>query len=108
MDPNSSAVASNVLANVITALGPLWERKLTEADRALVRACCDDAARLGVRAMATPRTREAQLELLRERAHIHAQLSACLALGVGRLADTFWDAFRAAVNGAVTIAFAAM
>src|SRR4051812_17749081 len=101
-------VASNILANVIRALGPLWERRLTETERALVRACCADAANLGVRALATPRNRELQLVLLRERAQIHAQLANCVALGEGRLADAFWDAFASAVSGALAVALAAM
>ena len=101
-------VALNILANVIRALGPMWERRLTGPERLMVRACCADAARLGVRAMATPRNRELQLELLRERARIHAQLENCLALGEGRLADTFWEAFATAVNGALGVALVAM
>jgi hypothetical protein len=101
-------VALNILGNVIRALGPLWERRLTEPERLMVRACCHDAARLGIRSMATPRNRELQLELLRERAQIHAQLANCLALGEGRLADAFWEAFASAVNGALAVALAAM
>jgi hypothetical protein len=108
--PTSPAddVALNVLGNVIRALGPTWERRLTDAERLMVRACCNDAARLGVRAMATPRNRELQLELLRERAEIHARLANCLALGEGRLADVFWEAFASAVNGALAVALTAM
>ena len=111
MDPTREPdveIALNILANVIRALGPLWERRLTEADRSLVRACCADAARLGVRALASPRTRDAQLQLLREKAHIHAQLCSSLALGAGRVADAFWEGFRTTVNGAVAVAFAAL
>ena len=104
----SNDVALNILGNVIRALGPVWERRLSDAERLMVRACCNDAARLGVRAMATPRNRELQLELLRERAQIHAQLENCLALGEGKLADAFWDAFASAVNGALAVALAAM
>jgi hypothetical protein len=106
MPPTPDDVAVNILSNVIRAMGPLWERRLGDADRALVRACCDDAARLGVRALAAPRTRDAQLQLLRERADIHARLCGSLPLGAGRLADAFWDGFRATVNGAVALAFA--
>ena len=108
MDPNTTDIASNILLNVVTALGTNWDRRLSDADRDLIRACCDDAAKLGVMALATPRTRDAQVELLRERAQIHAQLCSCFALGAGRVADAFWEGFRATVNGAVTIAFAAM
>ena len=101
-------VASNILGNVIRALGPMWERRLTEDERQMVRACAADAAQLGLRAMATPRNRELQLELLRERAQIHAQLANCLALGEGKLADAFWDALASAVHGALALALAAM
>ena len=101
-------VALNILGNVIRALGPLWERRLSESERLMVRACCNDAAQLGIRSMATPRHRELQLELLRERAQIHAQLANCLALGEGRLADASWEAFASAVNGALAVALTAM
>lgn len=109
MNPKPDDIALNILANVIRALGPLWERRLSDADRTLVRACCADAARLGVRALATPPTRDAQLQLLRERADIHARLCGSLPLAAARgVADAFWDGFRATVNGAVAIAFAAL
>lgn len=101
-------IAGNILSNVITALGPAWERRLSDDDRALVRSCCLDAARLGVNSLATPRNRELQSRLLRERSHIHAQLSNCLALGAGRIADAFWEGFRTTINAAVTIAFTAL
>jgi hypothetical protein len=104
----SHDIALNILGNVIRALGPAWESQLRDADRELVRACCADAARLGIRSLATPRNADLQTDLLRERAHIHAQLMSCVALGAGRLADAFWDGFRATVNGAVTVAFAAI
>ena len=39
---------------------------------------------------------------------IHALLANCLALGEGRLADAFWEAFASAVNGALAVALAAM
>jgi hypothetical protein len=106
--PTQDDIAMNILANVIRALGPVWERRLTDDDRALIRACCADAARLGVRALATPRNRDMQTQLLREKAQIHAQLSNCLAIGVGAVADAFWDGFRATVNGAVAVAFASL
>ena len=108
MNPKQDDIALNILGNVIRTLGPLWESRLTDVDRALVRACCADAARLSVRALATPRNRDLQLDLMRERAHIHAQLHDCVALGAGRLADAFWDGFRNTVNGAVALAFAAL
>ena len=108
MNPKPDDIALNILGNVIRTVGPSWESRLTDADRALVRACCNDAARLSVRALATPRNRDLQLDLLRERAHIHAQLHGCAALGAGRLADAFWDGFRNTVNGAVALAFAAL
>ena len=109
MNAKRDDVALNILGNVIRALGPAWERRLTDADRALVRACCADAARLAARALATPRNPDLQADLLRERADIHAQLFGSAALGkTGDLADAFWDGFRATVNGAVAVAFAAI
>jgi hypothetical protein len=109
MSRKPNDIALNILANVMHALGPSWEQRLTPADRALVKACCVDAAQLGLRALATPgRNAELQTDLLRERAHIHAQLSNCAALGAGRVAEAFWEGFRATINGAVTIAFTAL
>src|SRR5688500_3244902 len=110
MDPTREPdveIALNILANVIRTLGPLWERRLNDADRALGRACCAEAARLGVRSLASPRTRDAQLQLLRDKAAIHAKLDDALSPGAGRVADAFWEGFRGTVNGAVAVAFAA-
>ena len=101
-------LTDSLFDNVRAALGPVWDDQLTPAERELIRACCADAAELEVRALAAPRTREAQLELLREKAQIQAQLANLAAAGATRVADAFWDAVRAAVNGAVTIAFAAV
>ena len=106
--PKPTDVASNILSNVIRTLGPAWERRLTDTDRELIRACCTDAAALALGALATPRNADLQRRLLREKAHIHAQLADSVALGAGALADAFWDGFRATVNGAVAVAFAAL
>ena len=100
-------IAHNILSNVTRAMGPPWERRLGDAERELVRACCADAARLGLRALASPRTRDAQLQLLRARADIHARLCGALPLGAARVTDAFWEGFRSTVNGAVAVAFAA-
>ena len=109
MNARQNDVALNILGNVIRALGPAWERRLDDADRALVRACCAEAARLAVRSLATPRNLELQSELLRERADIHARLVDSAVRGKpGDLADAFWEGFRATVNGAVTVAFSAI
>jgi hypothetical protein len=109
MNAKREDVSSNILGNVIRVLGPAWERRLDDSDRLLVRACCADAARLAIQALATPRNRELQRELLRERADIHARLADVNALRQsGDLADAFWEGFRATVNGAVTVAFAAL
>ena len=110
MNADPDDIADNILSNIVQSLGPQqWERRLGERERALVRACCADAARLSVRALASPRQRDAQVELLREKARIHARLATSAALGgPGRLADAFWDAVRNTVNGAVAVAFAAL
>jgi len=108
MNPKRDDVSLNILGNVIRVLGPAWERRLSDTDRELIRACCADAATLALQALATPRNAELQHRLLREKAHIHAQLADSVALGAGALADAFWDGFRATVNGAVAVAFAAL
>lgn len=110
MTPKPSDISANILSNVVSAMGRFhWERRLDERERTLVRACCDDAANLGVLCLAAPRHRDAQLELLRERARIHRALASSAALGApGRLADAFWEGFRHTVNGAVAVAFSAL
>ena len=108
MNPKPDDIALNILSNVIRAVGPLWERRLTDADRALVRACCADAALLALRALATPRNRGLQAELLREKSHIHARLCDALPPGGATVVDAFWDGFAATVNGAAAVAFTAL
>ena len=86
---------------------PDWE-SIDPADRELIAACFGDAARLQVRALAAPQTRDAQLKLLQDKAHIHAQLSNLAAAGAVRVAAAFWDSVKNVVNGAVAVAFAAL
>jgi hypothetical protein len=86
---------------------PDWE-SLDPADRELIAACCADAARLQLRALAAPQTPDAQLRLLRDKAQIHAQLSNLAAAGAARVSGAFWDAVKGVVNGAVAVAFAAL
>jgi hypothetical protein len=86
---------------------PDWE-SLDPADRELIAACCADAARLQLRALAAPQTPDAQLRLLRDKAQIHAQLSNLAAAGAARVTSAFWDAVKGVVNGAVAVAFAAL
>jgi hypothetical protein len=123
MNPNPDTIAINILGNVMRALGgaPQWEGRLMPAERALVRACCVDAARLGLRALALPGNRELHLDLLRERAAIHARLVAGLrparngedagaadTMDGRRVTDAFWEGFRRTINHAVAVAFADM
>jgi hypothetical protein len=109
MKTKTDDIALNILANVIRGLGPGWDRRLSEDERLLVRSCCDDAARLGIRALAVPRNRDLHVELLREKARIHERLASSSALGAaGRLADVFWEGFASTINGAVAIAFSAI
>jgi hypothetical protein len=82
--------------------------QLDPADRELIAACCADAARLQLAALAAPPTPDAQLRLLREKAQIQAQLSSLAAAGSARLAAAFWDSVKDVVNGAVAVAFAAL
>ncbi len=74
----------------------------------MLRLCCLDAAELQLRAMAAPDTADARLALLREKAHIHAQLASFAAAGATRVSQAFWESVRAAVNAGVSIAFAAL
>jgi hypothetical protein len=84
-----------------------WDT-LDPADRELIAACCADAARLQLRALAAPQTPDAQLRLLRDKAQIQAQLQNLAAAGSVRLSAAFWDAVKEVVNGAVAVAFAAL
>ena len=86
---------------------PDWE-SIDPNDRELIAACCADAARLQLRALASPQTSDAQLRLLRDKAQIHAQLSNLAAAGAVRVTSAFWDAVKNVVNGAVAVAFAAL
>jgi hypothetical protein len=86
---------------------PDWDM-LDAADRELIAACCADAARLQLRALAAPQTPDAQLSLLRDKAHIHAQLQSLAAAGAVRIATAFWDAVKTVVNSAVAVVFAAL
>ena len=86
---------------------PDWD-SIDPGDRELIAACCADAARLQLRALASPQTRDAQLRLLRDKAQIHAQLSNLAAAGAARVTGAFWGAVRDVVNGAVAVAFAAL
>ena len=100
-------IAVRILSGVRERLRDCWD-DLDDADRELIVACSNDAAALQVRALASPQTPDAQLELLREKAQIHAQLANLAAAGSVRLSAAFWDAVKAVVNGAVTIVFAAL
>jgi hypothetical protein len=88
-------------------LSDAWDT-LDPADRELIAACCADAARLQLRALAAPQTPDAQLRLLRDKAQIQAQLQNLAAAGSVRLSAAFWDAVKEVVNGAVAVAFAAL
>lgn len=99
-------IATEIYAELKSRLGAAWDAHFSPADQQLVRLCCIDAAELQVRALAAPRTREAQLALLREKAHITAQLANLAAAEAVRLGELFWDAVRIVVNGAAAVAFA--
>src|SRR4051812_48460331 len=100
-------VSLRILTGVRERLSDSWD-DLDQADRELIAACCGDAAALQVRALAAPQTPDAQLRLLRDKAQIHAQLANLAAAGSVRLSSAFWDAVKGVVNGAVSIAFAAL
>ena len=100
-------ITVRILAGVRERLADGWD-SLDAADRELITACCADAARLQLRALAAPQTADAQLGLLRDKAQIHAQLSNLAAAGSVRVAAAFWDAVKGVVNGAVAVVFAAL
>lgn len=100
-------ISLRILANLREGLGDGWEA-LSPADRELLSACAADAAQLQVRALAAPQTPDAQLQLLREKAQVQAQLANLTAAGATRVASAFWDAVKAVVSGAVAVAFAAL
>ena len=100
-------ITLRLLARVRDRLGSEWDA-LEPPDRELIAACCADAARLQLRALASPPTADAQLRLLRDKAQIHAQLSNLAAAGSARITHAFWDAVKGVVNGAVAVAFAAL
>ena len=106
--PNpTSDITLRILTNLRERLGASWDA-LEPADRELVAACCADAALLQVRALAAPQTPDAQLKLLRQKAHIHAQLTNLATAASVNVATAFWDAVKTVVNGAVAVAFAAL
>ena len=99
-------ITVRILAGVRDRL-PDWD-SIDPNDRELIVACCADAARLQLHALAAPQTPDAQLRLLRDKAQIHAQLSNLVAAGAVRVTTAFWDAVKNVVNGAVAVAFAAL
>ena len=100
-------IAMRILTGVRERLDDAWD-DLDAADRDLIIACCADAAELQVRALSVPHSGDGQLKLLREKAQIQAQLANLAAAGKARVNAVFWDAVKGVVNGAVTIAFAAL
>ena len=100
-------IAMRILTGVRDRLDDDWDQ-LDAADRELIIACAADAADLQVRALALPPGNDSQLRLLRDKAHIQAQLSNLAAAGAARVTGAFWDAVKTVVNGAVAIAFAAL
>ena len=100
-------IAMRILTGVRERLDDDWDT-LDPADRELIIACAADAAELQVRALAMPPGGEAQLRLLRDKAHIHAQLANLAAAGAARIAGAFWDAVKGVINGAVAVVFAAL
>ena len=100
-------ITLRILKNLRRRLGESWTL-IDPAQRELIAACCADAARLQLRALASPQTPDAQLRLLRDKAQIHAQLTSLAAAESLRLTNVFWDSVKEVVSGAVAIAFAAL
>jgi hypothetical protein len=103
--PTTFALADRLFASLSDRLGDL---SLSPAQAELLRQCCADAAELQLRAMSVPDTPEARLLLMREKAHLQAQLASIEAAQASRVSRAFWDTVRDAVNAGVAIAFAAM
>src|SRR4051812_34135770 len=90
-------VSLRILSGVRDRLGDAWD-ELDGAVRDKIIVCCVDAAELQLRALASPQVPDEQLKLLREKAHIHAQLASLAAAGAVRMTTIFWDAVRGVVN----------
>jgi len=101
-------LSNRIHDGVAETLRDVWSSRLSDEERELVRAVCEDAAELQIRALAAPPTPDAQLALLREKAHLTAQLSNLSACATGRAAAALWEVVRALVSNGVAIAFAAV
>jgi hypothetical protein len=100
-------IAKRIETELMARLGDTLIQRLTRLDLDTIRACCQDAAEIQVRALVASTPDERQ-RLLRERAWIHTQLCNLFAAGGAQAANAFWDVVHVIVNGAVAIAFAAV
>jgi hypothetical protein len=109
LDPSlhTDDIAKRIETELMARLGDTLIQRLTRLDLDTIRACCQDAAEIQVRALVASTPDERQ-RLLRERAWIHAQLCNLVAAGGTQAANAFWDVVHVIVNGAVAIAFAAV
>jgi hypothetical protein len=106
MDSTVAAIARQIESQISARLKDVWDSRLTQADRELVSACCQDAAELQVRAMATPPDTDAQAQLLREKAQINAQLANLATLQAQQAVDALWEVVRIVTSGAMKVALA--
>lgn len=106
MNDSRSEIAERIFDELSARLRGL--KSLSPAERELIRRCCADAVELQLRAMAAPDTPEARVMLLREKAHLHAQLHSLSAVAAARVSKAFWESVRSVVNAGVAIAFAAI
>jgi hypothetical protein len=105
-DESVRRFADRLLDQLLQRIGDL--PTLPPAHLDLLRRCCLDAADLQLRAMAAPDTADARLALLREKAHLQAQLASLGAAQAARVTRAFWETVRDAVSAGVSIAFAAV
>lgn len=88
---NTKRLAAQILANVISRVGPRAWLGLGDADRALVEACCLDAADLEVSLLLAGDDPATANMLRREKAHVAAQLANLSAAGGMAVEAALWE-----------------
>lgn len=89
------SVAERLLSSLIDRIGQERWLSFSEADRALISACCADAAALQLALLAAGDDASAGERVEREKSHVTAQLASVSAAAGVALEDALW---RAASN----------
>lgn len=101
-------VGNNILETLKKQLGDQWNQLVTN-ERDLIDSVCQDAGRLQIMALgAASANEDEQKALLKEQAHINAQLANIVSINANEAAKAFWTAFNTVLNGALTIGMAAL